>query len=153
MSGWDVARFGWLLACTLAASVTDVRERRIPNWLVLVCAAATPIWVATGILSWSDALIGGVLMSALFLVPALVGKAGMGDVKLAFAIGLGAGVSTSAVILVGTAIAMLVTVSSVWFWARRTGRAAVKNLPLAPLFVVGLSAAALGHRFVGRGSW
>lgn len=141
MSGWDIARFGWLLACTLAASVTDVRERRIPNWLVAVCAAATPIWWLAGIVAWSASLLGGVLVGGLFVLPAVRGQAGMGDAKLAAAIGLGLGWEEAGPLLVGMACGLLAgTVVHIGATPRR-----VAGWPLAPAMVVGVMTVAALH--------
>lgn len=136
MSGWDAARFGWLLACTLAVSVTDVRERRIPNWVVAVCAAATPVWVAAGLLSWSDALVGGALLGGPILGQALMGKAGMGDAKLAAALGLGLGWLAAGLLLVGTAVALLTGCALKRKMPHLVGAGA--GLPLAPALLLGL---------------
>lgn len=143
MKGWEAVRFGWLLACALAASVTDVRERRIPNPIVAVCALATPAWVAAGVLSWSDAVLGGALLGGLLLVPALLGTAGMGDAKLAAALGLGIGARAAGPLLVGTAAAMLIVVGGATLVARRMSHIWPATWPLAPFLVVGVAVAAL----------
>lgn len=147
MSGWEAARFGWLMACTVAASVTDVRERRIPNALVAACALATPVWVAAGVLSWRDALVGGALLGGLFFVPALFGKAGMGDAKLAAALGLGVGTRAAGPLLVGTAVAMLIAVGGARLSARRMPCLwCATTWPVAPFLVVGVAMTALAVR-------
>ena len=136
MSGWDAARFGWLLVCTLAASVTDVRRRRIPNVLVAVCAAATPVWWLAGTVSLTASLWGGALAGGLFLVPAVLGSAGMGDAKLAAALGLALGWQAAGSLLVGTALAVLIGLVV-------KGKApylfgATAGFPMAPAFLLGL---------------
>lgn len=136
-----MARFGWLLACTLAASVTDVRERRIPNWLVAVCAAAAPIWWLAGIVAWSASLLGGVLVGGLFVLPAMRGQAGMGDAKLAAAIGLGLGWGAVGTLLVGVACGLLTTAAV----TMGPGRRLAKGWPLAPALLLGVITAAVAH--------
>ncbi len=141
MSGWDVARFGWLLACTLVASVTDVRERRIPNWLVVVCAAATPVWWVAGSVAWTGSLWGGVLLGGVFVVPAVFGRVGMGDAKLIAAIGLGLGWQAAGPVLVGTACGLLTSAAV----TRGLGRRVAKGCPLAPALLLGVITAAVAR--------
>ncbi|WP_068273105.1 prepilin peptidase [Aldersonia kunmingensis] len=69
-------------------TVIDLRERRLPNALTAGGAVAVLLFAAmTG--RWSAALIGGLLLFAVYLVVHLVapGALGAGDVKLAFALG------------------------------------------------------------------
>ena len=72
------------LAITLVASVYDLRERRIPNWLILCGLAAAGVLTAvTG--NWPDRVAGGLLAVVALLLPRIVmrGSVGAGDVKLA----------------------------------------------------------------------
>lgn len=69
---------------TLIAAYTDIRSRRIPNWLTgsaLVCGLGTHLLLqgARGLLnSFAAALIAGII----FLIFHLAGGMGAGDVKL-----------------------------------------------------------------------
>ena len=73
----------------LVAAISDVRTRRIPNWLVALslCSALLTAAVAHGIIgikqSVLGALLGGVALGLLYLL----GGMGMGDVKLCVAVG------------------------------------------------------------------
>lgn len=73
----------------VVATVTDLRSRRIPNWLVLpflVVGMAVSAWI----LGWSGlekSLEGMGLALLLFGVLAVMGGMGMGDVKLCAALG------------------------------------------------------------------
>lgn len=73
----------------VAATITDLRSRRIPNWLVLPFLAVG-VAVSTWLQGWSGlekSLEGMGLGLLLFGVLAFMGGMGMGDVKLCAAIG------------------------------------------------------------------
>lgn len=83
--------FAWwpTLAVVAVATVTDLRSRRIPNWLVLPFLAAG-LAVSGWLYGWSGLghSIGGVALGGLlFGILALMGGMGMGDVKLCAALG------------------------------------------------------------------
>jgi Flp pilus assembly protein protease CpaA len=145
VSAWDAARFGWLLTCTVAASVTDLRERRIPNAVVAACALATPVWVAAEVLSWQQAVLGGGLLGGVFLLPALLGKAGMGAATLAAALGMGIGWRAVGPLLVGTAVAVLIGAVVRRFATSGYPCPCSEDWPLAPAFAVGLLTALLAR--------
>jgi prepilin signal peptidase PulO-like enzyme (type II secretory pathway) len=78
------------LVVLIAVAYSDLRERRIPNRIIYPA-----ILVALGAMfrfpGWSSALLGGVVAALVFIVPVFIygpERAGMGDVKLAFFIGL-----------------------------------------------------------------
>lgn len=77
------------LAVSLAACVTDLRSRRIPNVLTFGAAAAALLahGVMTGWHGATTALYGYLVGLALFLPFFLLGGMGAGDVKLVAAIG------------------------------------------------------------------
>jgi len=73
-----------------AVAYSDFRERRIPNRIIYPA-----ILVALGAMfrfpGWGSALLGGAVAALVFIVPVLIygpERAGIGDVKLAFFIGL-----------------------------------------------------------------
>lgn len=80
----------WPTVAVLAvATVTDLRSRRIPNWLVLPFMA-----IGIGVSAWlhgwhglAQSMEGLVLGMLVFGVLAVMGGMGMGDVKLCAAIG------------------------------------------------------------------
>src|ERR1700759_1238408 len=77
------------LAVLVVATITDIRSRRIPNWLVfpfLLAGLVVSTWVA----GWHGLgeSLGGMLLGGLtYGLLAAMGGMGMGDVKLCAAIG------------------------------------------------------------------
>ena len=122
------------LGIALIASVTDIRERRIPNALVLVgLVVAAAIAVIGG--RWMDALIGSGFGMAVLVLPRLIARdaVGLGDIKLVGVLGLGAGIS-GIVVVVGLAVA---AATPVVLWARRK-RGHFRPLPFAPFLAMGV---------------
>ncbi len=125
--GWEPRLLYLLLMTMLAAmlSITDLKARLIPNCLVLAVFVVAGSFAAAGLISfdWRSSLVGMLLCLILFLLPSLWGKhIGMGDVKLAAAIGFAAGLMDSLytiVVMGGLLLAMSVFQS---------------NLPLADAF-------------------
>lgn len=96
----------WPTVIVLAvATFTDLRSRRIPNWLVLpflVAGVAVSCWLH----GWSGlghSLEGMALGAFLFGILSFMGGMGMGDVKLCAAIGawIGPGQLITALVLTG----------------------------------------------------
>lgn len=95
------------LTCATVGAVSDVRLRRIPNWLtysgLAVGLAMHAMWG-----SWhglSDAAGGMLAGGAVFLLLFLAGGMGSGDVKLMAAVSAWAGLRQSAALLIATALA------------------------------------------------
>lgn len=91
----DPIKYGLLAALAIAllvAAFTDLKSRRIANWLNLAIAAGAPLfWIASGLSLWPDiAMQFGValgtfaILSVLFALKAMGG----GDVKLLTALAL-----------------------------------------------------------------
>jgi len=77
------------LAVLIVATVTDIRSRRIPNWLSFPFLLGGLV-VSTWIDGWhglGQSLIGMLLGGLVYGVLAMMGGMGMGDVKLCAAIG------------------------------------------------------------------
>jgi prepilin peptidase CpaA len=108
---------------TLAATVIDLRTRRIPNALTALMTGIGIAMAATGISGISAwAAVGGFVVGMLLMMPGyLLGATGAGDVKLMGAIGaiLGPAVVVSAFLFTAIAGGVLALVV-----ARRRGRVA-----------------------------
>lgn len=107
----DAFYLAYLVALAVVA-YTDFRERRIPNRVIYPA-----ILVALGAMfhfpGWGSALLGGATAALIFIVPVFIygpERAGIGDVKLAFFIGLIFGFSLTLywALLVGFGSAALV---------------------------------------------
>ena len=102
----------------LIAAITDLRSRRIPNWLVglslsgaLVTAVVTHGGSGLG-KSLAGAALGGVILGILNLL----GGMGMGDVKLCAAVGAWIGPSqlTLALVVMGVAGGVIALLWAAW---------------------------------------
>ena len=97
---------GLALGCALFATVTDVRDRKIPNALtgaaVIMGVLVHLAWDGWGGLGSS--VEAGLLSGVLFLALYIAGGIGAGDVKLMAAIGFLNGLPSLELVLLGTAI-------------------------------------------------
>lgn len=98
-------------ATTPALIRFDLRERRLPNRIVLPAIAAGLVavslgWLFTGA-SPTGALVSGAAYFVFLLVLGLTGGMGMGDVKLAAALGIAAGTLGVSVALLSPLLAFL----------------------------------------------
>jgi prepilin peptidase CpaA len=91
----------------LLASVTDLRSRRIPNWLTFGAAAAAVVAQAatTGLPGVGSAAAGWAVGLALFLPLFLLRGMGGGDVKLLAALGACLGPATAVWLALWSAVA------------------------------------------------
>jgi prepilin peptidase CpaA len=97
-----------ILACGVAAaSVIDIRTRRIPNVLTGAMAAGGLVLAAVGAGSVTPAAaVGGLVVGALLMLPGhAIGATGAGDVKLMAAVGALLGPAAVVSAFVATAIA------------------------------------------------
>ena len=74
------------LLLALFAAVTDLRSRRIPNWLTLPGLALAIAWHVTHG-TWRTAALGFLLATLIYLPLWLAGGRGAGDLKLMAAMG------------------------------------------------------------------
>jgi len=81
--------YSWLIAVLIVCTITDLRQRRIPN-LLTYPTAFFALTVHCYIGSWNGFFfsLGGLTFGfAVFLTPYLIGGMGAGDVKLMSAVG------------------------------------------------------------------
>lgn len=137
------------LVATVAAAVPDIRERRIPNAIVVVGLIAAAV-LAVGGGRWTDALAGGALGVMLVSLPRLAGPAavGAGDIKLAGVVGLAVGVP-GVVVTVGIAVAVVTPVVAVR--AVRRAETRDRTLPFALYLAFGVTGYAAVALAVGVG--
>src|SRR5439155_23267624 len=106
----NLAVYAPLLALVATAAVSDLRARRIPNWLTLTVASAglaqsmTPLAVTTLTQSVLGLLAGFAVTFLLYSV----GGRGAGDVKLTAGIGAWLGPMAVLIVLMAAAIVSLV---------------------------------------------
>ena len=91
----EILKYGLLIALAIAlifAAISDIRERKIANWLNIGIALGAPVfWFASGMAIWPDMLIQLALAFVVFWAFAglfALGLLGGGDVKLLGAIAL-----------------------------------------------------------------
>jgi leader peptidase (prepilin peptidase)/N-methyltransferase len=134
-----------VMAAGTAISIVDLREKRIPNRMLLVAGPAVAVLLAAGLLvdgapaKLLAVLAGAAAMFALYFLLALVAPAamGMGDVKLAALLGGALGAVGLTGWLVGLLAAFLVggLVAIVALFAGRVGWRG--SIPFGPWMVVG----------------
>ncbi|MGB3909137.1 MAG: prepilin peptidase [Pseudolysinimonas sp.] len=134
-----------VMAVGTAISIVDLREKRIPNRMLLVAGPAVALLLAAGLLVRGEparllaVLAGAAAMFALYFLIALVVPAamGMGDVKLAALLGGALGavgltgwlVGLLAAFLVGGVVALIALVA---------GRVGLRgSIPFGPWMIVG----------------
>ena len=101
--------FGCIAALTLAAIVTDIRSRKIPNWLTVTgLVTAIVFHVATAGFEGLKFSLGGFAVGfGVLFVLWMIGGGGGGDVKLMGAIGAWMGAtSTFAIFILSTFFAL-----------------------------------------------
>jgi leader peptidase (prepilin peptidase) / N-methyltransferase len=132
-----LARLAVVGAALAAAAVIDLRERRIPNRIVLPAAGACAVLAGPAILRHSLAALA---LVAVLLLLALVQPAalGMGDIKAALLIALALGAAAVPALVIGLGLAAAVGAACVL----RRGRSAFATaLPLAPFLAAGAAVA------------
>jgi prepilin peptidase CpaA len=134
--------FAWwpTLVVLAVATFTDLRSRRIPNWLVLpflVAGLVVPAWLHGWHGFWQS-LEGFGLGAAVFGVLSWIGGMGMGDVKLVAAIGAWIGPQQLGFAMVITAMAggLIALVAAIWGRFRGDVWKSQK-IPYAPAIAIG----------------
>jgi leader peptidase (prepilin peptidase)/N-methyltransferase len=137
VSAVEVALAAVVLVTGAIATATDLRERRIPNWLTGAAALlAIAVGLALDASGEPERLIAGAAAAAFFGVAAFFDAEGMGlgDVKLAGVLGLCLGDEVLVAVLAALAAGNLVVVVRLV----RHGRAARRSkLPFGPCLAFG----------------
>jgi leader peptidase (prepilin peptidase)/N-methyltransferase len=126
-----------LVSMLVAVSVTDVRERVIPNRLLL---GAVTAWAAGAVTFGQTGAVEHIAAAVLISLPLLVAALlkpegmGMGDVKLVAVIGLFLGWQAWPALLVGLALAGM---TGVMVSLGRRQAPSETSLPLAPFLAAG----------------
>ena len=97
----------WLLliAAGVVASITDLRNTRIPNWLTLPLLAGGLMYASSQGLPAVGQALAGMVAAGLFLVIAyILMGGGAGDAKLMLAFGSWLGFDASMILMLGVAI-------------------------------------------------
>lgn len=139
----------YLIAVAVPLITTDIRERRLPNKLVLPSIPITLVcWIALAVIYglWQPlfvALACALLVGVLGFVAVVMGGIGMGDVKLTFALVLVVSWFSwwlgLLIPVLGVGIGLLV--ASYEVFVRKQMKSS--NVPIGP-FLIGASALALG---------
>lgn len=95
------------VAVVVTATITDLRSRRIPNWLVLPFLALGPVvsGVAHGWHGVGQSLLGVLVATSVMGIFCYLGGMGMGDLKLCAAVGAWVGPVQLFAVLVMMALA------------------------------------------------
>ncbi len=122
-----------LAIALLATIVTDIRDRKIYNIVVLPIALGAPLWwIATGEQLWPDMVVHLIAASFVFLLFSLffyLRVMGGGDVKLFTALALWFDwVITTRMLLYATLLGVAVT-AIFWFEHRQRGRKGPARIP------------------------
>jgi len=112
MSNDRIALYLPLVVLLVGAAVTDLRERRIPNWLTLTVLATGLAQSCTrwALIPWSQSLYGVAVAFGLGILLYVLGARGGGDVKLLTGIGAWVGVTPVLWVFATAAIVSLVVV-------------------------------------------
>ena len=139
----------WLLGGGLLAAVYDLRERRVPNAVIVGLVVAWPLF---GIGEpggwWARGLVGFTLVGLPLLTLALTAGLGMGDVKLGAVMALYLGPERGLLAVAAGTVAGGLVHALLVLLGRRTWAGRGSEVPFAPLLTLGaLGATILGTRF------
>jgi prepilin peptidase CpaA len=95
-----------VVAATIAASITDVRQLKVRNALTLPLLASGPIYhvVSGGLAELYSSLLGAAFGFGILLIPYLLGGIGGGDVKLMSGVGAWLGMPTTVYVFVAAGL-------------------------------------------------
>jgi prepilin peptidase CpaA len=104
---------------TLAAAFTDLRTRRIPNWLTVSAFALGLVYQFAfhGLAGLGNGLAGFAIGFGLLFVLWMVGGGGGGDVKLMGGLGVWLGFRLTLLVLASTTVLVVLGTSAVVLWS------------------------------------
>ena len=131
----------WLLGGGLVAAVYDLRERRVPNAVIMALLAAWPLFgIGQPVGWWARGLVGFMLVGLPLLTLALTAGLGMGDVKLGTVMGLYLG-PTAALASLSLALGLGAILHAILVLrGRRTWLGRNSEMPLAPFIAAAILA-------------
>lgn len=130
----------YLAVVTIPLVVIDVREHRLPNWLVVpgyavVLVSMLGLWLTTGNFPWLALVSAAGYFVFLYLL-AWLGGMGMGDVKLAGVLGGASGLVSLTAVLGSVVIAFVAAgLVSLAVWA--VTRSLKSRIPFGPFMLMG----------------
>lgn len=146
-SGWVAATQYWVAACGVALALIDVAVQRLPDVLTLPALCGTFLLLTAAQLAGEPGSLGraaaaAAVLTAVFLLIAFTGAMGLGDVKLAPALGALLGWSSWTALFWGAAAGFVV--GAVLEVARvAVGRARRTHVSFGPYMVIGALAVSI----------
>ena len=140
-TGWFAAAQYWLAACGITLAMIDLAVQRLPDVLTVPACAGTLVLLTAATVAEEPGSLGraaaaAAVVTASFLLLALVAGMGLGDVKLAPAIGALLGWTSWKSVLWGTVAGFLLgLVGAVLLLA--SGRGRRTQLAFGPFMVIG----------------
>lgn len=103
---WAVVQWGAVIGAALVAAITDIRDRRIPNWLTIPAFALGVIWAGWigGWMGLFESVGAAVILASPFVFLFLFAGGGAGDAKLMGAIGAWLGVANGVIVLLAVVV-------------------------------------------------
>ncbi|WP_439681517.1 prepilin peptidase [Embleya sp. MST-111070] len=147
MGGWTAAALYWLVWCGVAVALVDLAVHRIPDLLSLPAFAGTVVLLGGAACSGESgsplrAAAAAVALMGLFGI-AVLGRMGLGDVKLAPTVGAVMGWYGWPVVVLGTLAAFVLAIAFALVSMVRGRWAPKAGLPLGPFMICGALGACL----------
>jgi len=141
----EIFRLVFFIGILAAISVYDARHAVIPNKIVYpAIIIAIILALVSPEASVVTSLLCGVVLAAILLIPVLLGRMGIGDLKLAFLIGLMTGFPDGILALFsGIALGGLCAIVLVVFRVKKAG----DMIPYGPFLAAGTVAVLVAERF------
>ena len=143
----DILRLSFFIGVLIFLSVSDLRQGIIPNKIVYPAILVTIVFtLVSPEASIQMSLIGGATLAGLLMIPALLfRRMGLGDVKLAFLIGLMTGFPEG-IIALFSGITLGGLFAIILLLLKVKGRR--DEMPYAPFLAIGAIAVLLGEQYL-----